>query len=253
MPAKRKAAPLGRNGTAHDRGETGTYSQMPEKASELTARRPKDWTSRRLAWIDAVAMDHRVSAEAFRLAHILGAKFMNPKTGDAWPSQETLAELLGIKERQVRKHLDALCAAGWIGKRRGGKGKPNRYTMTGTQSADLQFSLTGTFGSLDRHSEGRLTGTPSAGESRLEPRLEPEAGLQPAVRSRSTAKGSRSAPGGASLPLVDYFCGQIVTHHTGECEVVRVERSRLTIRNLEFGDEYLVARGPTGEMTDAPF
>jgi hypothetical protein len=116
--------------------QSSMRKQLTAKENDLN---PRD----RLNWIDAVALDLRVSAEAFRLAHVIQSRFINSKTGEAWPSQETIADLLGIKERQVRNLISELVALNWIDKRRGGNGQPNRYRLTGNTGAGQDDRLTG--------------------------------------------------------------------------------------------------------------
>src|SRR5690606_16162303 len=98
---------------------------------------------RRLDWIDAVALDPRVPAQAFRLAHVLQSRFVNRKTGEAWPSQTTLADMLKVSERQVRYHLDHLVERGWLERKRGGRGNTNRYVLTGNGTSGQKSDMSG--------------------------------------------------------------------------------------------------------------
>ena len=145
----------------------------------------------RLNWIDGLAVNPRVSPYAFRLAHVIQSRFVNNKTGEAWPAQQTLAELLNTNERQVRYWLKELAVAGFLEVRRGGRGKPNRYILTGSVTTGQQHVLTGsmtaahsqTSDSLsgsrnhhDRQSDYSLTGSQTAGDSRVD--LDEELGDQ---------------------------------------------------------------------------
>src|SRR3989344_7977691 len=49
--------------------------------------------------------------------------------GDAFPSQETLANDLGQTPRNIRYCLDMLCAAGLVSKKRRGFSKSNQYLI----------------------------------------------------------------------------------------------------------------------------
>ncbi len=64
------------------------------------------FTARKFAWLEAVARDGDLRASASRLAIIL-AGFFNRKSGDAWPSMDTLADILGMTRRGVQKSVEA--------------------------------------------------------------------------------------------------------------------------------------------------
>jgi hypothetical protein len=88
-----------------------------------------DFTKRKFDWLDQVARDRDLSAEAFRLAYILASKHLNRRTGDAWPGQATLAETLGLASPRSIKHLiDQLAERGHLRVTVGrGRGHSNRY------------------------------------------------------------------------------------------------------------------------------
>jgi hypothetical protein len=87
------------------------------------------FTRDRFNWLDKIAANTSISPGAFRLAYIISTKFLNRKTGDAWPGLDRLAEILGVNEKTVRRLTRELVDAGIMIKKRGGKGKPNRYRM----------------------------------------------------------------------------------------------------------------------------
>lgn len=68
---------------------------------------------RRFEWLDQVASNSSVSAAAFRLAYAI-SHFVNGKTGDAWPSQSTLADRTGFTERGIRKLAEQLARGGHL-------------------------------------------------------------------------------------------------------------------------------------------
>jgi len=88
-----------------------------------------DFTKRKFSWLDQVARDRDVSGEGFRLAYILASDHLNRGTGDAWPSQDALAEKLGLRSPRSIKHLvDQLEARGHVEVTVGrGRGHSNRY------------------------------------------------------------------------------------------------------------------------------
>jgi hypothetical protein len=89
----------------------------------LTAPRnaaPDDFTRRKFEWLDQVVADRSLTPLAFHVAYLLSG-YLNRATGEAFPSQETLAKRLGLTARGVRKlvaqvsdggHLEVLEAHG---------------------------------------------------------------------------------------------------------------------------------------------
>jgi hypothetical protein len=86
-----------------------------------------DFTRRQFLWLDQVADDPAVTAAGFLLAYRI-AKHINRGTGDAWPSQATLAAEARLTVRSIRDLSAQLEAAGHltiIGSR--GRGVSCRY------------------------------------------------------------------------------------------------------------------------------
>jgi hypothetical protein len=86
-----------------------------------------DFTKRQFQWLDQVAADPKVSAAGFVVAYRI-AKHINRSTGDAWPSQATLAAEARLTVRSIRDLSAQLEAAGHltiIGSR--GRGVSCRY------------------------------------------------------------------------------------------------------------------------------
>lgn len=88
-----------------------------------------DFTKEKMEWLEALAVDASLQPGAFRTAFLI-SQHVNRGTGDAWPSLNRLAALQGTDERTVRRYIGCLCAAGYLEKKRGGNGTPNRYRMT---------------------------------------------------------------------------------------------------------------------------
>jgi hypothetical protein len=88
-----------------------------------------DFTRTKFLWLDQVATDPAVPASAFRFSYIIASKFLNRQTGDAYPSQETLAKLLGVStSRAVRYLADHLVSGGHLEVTAAhGRGLTNRY------------------------------------------------------------------------------------------------------------------------------
>ena len=78
----------------------------------------KKFTSWKLDLLDAIASDPTVPAGAFRVAFIV-AQHLSKKSLVAFPGQQTIADMAGLKIRQVRTHLSALAEKGWLNIRRG--------------------------------------------------------------------------------------------------------------------------------------
>lgn len=72
---------------------------------------------RRRKWLDAVedaVAAGELSCSAFMLAHVIALRFLNGKSGVAWPTQQTLGGRLNLGERQIRTLLHGLEAAKFI-------------------------------------------------------------------------------------------------------------------------------------------
>ncbi len=75
---------------------------------------PSLWRSdHRMRFVDQVSADLSLHPSACRLAIAL-SRFVNSRTLLCWPTQETLAELVGLKKRHVQNILDALAGAGHL-------------------------------------------------------------------------------------------------------------------------------------------
>jgi hypothetical protein len=76
------------------------------------------FTSTIFRWLNCVAADPTLPPAAFKLAYII-SQHINRARHDAWPSQATLKDALGLKdERSVRRLTDALENRGYIIARR---------------------------------------------------------------------------------------------------------------------------------------
>ncbi|KQT53681.1 hypothetical protein ASG43_17750 [Aureimonas sp. Leaf454] len=87
------------------------------------------FTRAKLEWLDCVAEDKALSAGAFRLAYLVASRFLSREKGYAFPSQETLGEILGASDRNVRRFTIELIEAKYLDVRRGGNGRANRYRL----------------------------------------------------------------------------------------------------------------------------
>lgn len=99
----------------------------------LSSSRPNsaaaDFTKSKMTWLDAIASDADVPHAAFRVAYVLVSRYLNRRTGTAWPSLTTLADDIGTDARTVSRHLSVLEGRGYLAKKRGGDGRPNTYAM----------------------------------------------------------------------------------------------------------------------------
>ena len=87
------------------------------------------FTVNKLAWLEQVASDVELSLLSRVIAMIIGLRYLNRDTGDAWPGTETLAEDIGRGRTQVHEALGSLADRGHleITTTSGGKGQTNRY------------------------------------------------------------------------------------------------------------------------------
>jgi len=75
----------------------------------------------------ALLADERVSVGAKTLFALLDL-FVGDHDG-AWPAQASLGKLLGLSERQIRRWLGELEAAGWVKRRQRGLTLQNVYQL----------------------------------------------------------------------------------------------------------------------------
>jgi len=66
-----------------------------------------------LDWMTAAAYDRRLKPSDFRIAFTI-AQHANEKTGKAFPSQETIADLCGINVKTVKRAVKLLGQTGWL-------------------------------------------------------------------------------------------------------------------------------------------
>ncbi len=67
----------------------------------------------RLAWVDLLAIDPRVSAIAFMVATLIGIHF-NSQTGSTYVSLERLAKLAGVSKRTIQSAISQLERQGYL-------------------------------------------------------------------------------------------------------------------------------------------
>lgn len=89
-----------------------------------------DFGKLRYAWLDQVVADRTISPLAFKVAYIIACRYLNRQSGDAWPTQETLARAMEVTPRGIRKALSLLVDGGHIEVARArGRGAVNRYRL----------------------------------------------------------------------------------------------------------------------------
>lgn len=74
-------------------------------------------TSRKLDWLDALAVDPAVKSFAFKIGFCI-MQHVNARTGKAMVSDETIADKTSLSRRHVRNGRKLLQARGWIEWRR---------------------------------------------------------------------------------------------------------------------------------------
>lgn len=81
----------------------------------------------RSAWLQSLCADKDVKLSALRVAVII-ANHINGKIGEAWPSQSTIARLIGIERHNVNRAISSLVDLGYLKVRKAGQ--LNRYSMS---------------------------------------------------------------------------------------------------------------------------
>lgn len=223
----------------------------------------------RYAWLDQVAADDGLPPIAFKLAwHLMkdcGRTFK--RTGDVYSfrGQDSLGDLLKVDPRYIRTLVDKLVEDGHLGKKRGGKGNPNRMfpmLFDRNSCSDQDDALTGTPEHFDRNSSVVLTGTPvppiliedNQGGHTARPSDEPSSTIED--DSSSTFERSEGhAPDGASSTPEPIYAGLEIDHpKLGMIDVLEsypVERVAL-IRSQETGETQRVRVSDNYYFTDGP-
>lgn len=143
--------------------------------------RPGDpFTQSKLAWFEQIATDPGLTHFDVRVGLTLGTKYLSRKTGDAYPSQTTLAADMGATPDGVRKSTKRLVGRGHLEVTpSAGRGVSSRYRLK------LHPSKTQTqVGPIERKPQTPVCKTPDGGlknPSPIPPRLplsEPIEGTQ---------------------------------------------------------------------------
>jgi hypothetical protein len=79
-------------------------------------------------WLNGIAADKTVSSAAFRVAYVI-SQCVNWKTGEAFPSTDTIAARAGMVQSTVREAIKLLDETGHMAVALGsrGRGHPNKY------------------------------------------------------------------------------------------------------------------------------
>ena len=89
-----------------------------------------NFTAEKLAWHQLVSATPGLSLPAKAVAGLL-LHDLNPLQGGAWRGQDSMSELLGVSERQLRRLLSELEKAGFLDiEIQKGRGRTNRYFAT---------------------------------------------------------------------------------------------------------------------------
>lgn len=247
----------------------------PEAGDAKTSAPPFSFAAFRYAWLDQVAADDELPPIAFKLAwHLMkdcGRTFK--RTGDIYSfrGQDSLGELLKVDPRYVRTLVDKLVEDRHLGKKRGGKGNPNRMfpkLFDRNSCSDQEDALTGTSDPFDRNSSVILTGT-AVPPILIEDIYEEKQGghkARPTASSSSTIEkdpsstfegSSGRAPNGASTNGEPLYSGLEIDHpkfgkidilETYPDERVALIRSQETgeTARVRVGDKYCFKDGPGG-------
>jgi len=209
---------------------SGKYSVVAEKASGAKAK---------LDWLDTMSVDPAVKPIAFQVCYILVSRYRNATTGRCDPALETIAKLLQVEEKTVRRAIENAVATGYLRSQRRGKGHSNQYWPSfddRTKKSDHEDAMIGHFCTDDRTFQDRMIGQKCPGNPGIEPGTEPGASAGPAIAGPRSAqdRGSSSVPASkvaARKAAPRYKVGQwINTIRFGECEVKRYEDGGLIVR-----------------------
>lgn len=160
-----------------------------DAASEINSRKH---TRSIFEWLDGIAADKDVPSSAFRSAYVI-AQHLNKKTGEAFPSTETIASESGMASSTVRAMITELTDTGHLAVQFGrrGRGHPNRYRpiRKARTVAVLESRKERTVAVLDDGAKGRF--------ERLKPRsddIKPRRSAMNHLLTTGTTKRAASPP-----------------------------------------------------------
>lgn len=94
----------------------------------------KEQFRRRMEWLEMLCGDCRINGGEMRAATLLAVKFVNSKSGLAYPGKTRMAKGLDMSVRHVFRCMSELCKLGWLQvHRKGGKtgrGDTTHYVLT---------------------------------------------------------------------------------------------------------------------------
>ena len=192
------------------------------------------FTRDKLEWLERVQDDRSVSPSAMSLAFAI-SRHINRKTLDAFPSQKTLADLVGIKPRQVRTLISALVARGHLHVESGGFQRPDRYRIASPErqpTTSIKAAVDCRSATASKRQSSALeSGSGLPANPLKEPSEVNSIESSPLVASHSTRpkKGSKFAPEDWSPSEADLDHGQ-----TLGLTLQEIERQAAKLRNHEF-------------------
>jgi DNA-binding transcriptional MocR family regulator len=95
----------------------------------------RQFTSKKMRWLNSICSDVTVSHVAFRIAYTIGDHF-NSTTYEAWPSNQRMASRIGVAMKTVQRATGELERQGWLHVRRArGRLVTNRYRLRWPEGA----------------------------------------------------------------------------------------------------------------------
>lgn len=179
----------------------------------------------RLEWLERVARDPDCRGLPLRVACLLTTRYINSKSGRAWPAVTTLAKLLTANRRSVQRALDTLIEAGHLRRERS-TGRSNSYWMKHrgsglrTAPAEAEGRSTDRRGGGLHAARGAVPTPPYPGSNPGKERGEPTPAashrpVQPAGNQTKSNQTKRSntplpqdwQPGPAEFNIADSYAG----------------------------------------------
>lgn len=107
----------------------------PKPDVDLKERR-RSFASAKFDLLDWMSQDPRLTHLEFRVGVRL-LQHANGETGAIFPSQQAIAEQIGVQARSVRSAIAGLKKKGWILTRRNGFNRPNSYAFDDRHANDI--------------------------------------------------------------------------------------------------------------------
>lgn len=100
----------------------------------------ENFTTRKLLWLESIARDPRCRGLPLAAAVMLACRYINRRSGQAWPSLATLADDLGTWPANAHAAINKLVETGKLDRQRGRQHRTSRYAIARDWTPSISVS-----------------------------------------------------------------------------------------------------------------